>query len=669
MIGLRTTTLALAASLLCLAAEEFAPLPSYKPAERRHWAFQPRQDAKPPVFTAPADKAWVKTPIDAFILDRMKKAGLRPAPAADRATLIRRATFDLHGLPPTIEEVDAFVNDRSPNAWEKVVDRLLASPRYGEQWARHWLDVVRFAETEGFEYDMHRPDGWRYRDYVVDSLNADKPYNQFVLEQLAGDELKPDDDEYLKASGFNRLGPVRKNAGNQEVASSRTEVLTEMTNAVGAVFLGVTLGCARCHDHKFDPFRQSDYYRIQGYFAQLQNNDVVKGTAEEQKAWRDKAQPVQRRMMQIQRALGSAQGEEKIKLEDEFEKLESQMPAPLEGIFASKDDPKKPTPIYILERGEYTKQSLRVGMRPLGILMPEEAPELPLETEKPRTLLARWIVDPAHPLTARVMVNRVWQYHFGQGIVSTANDFGRMGTQPSNPQLLDWLANTFIAQGWTIKPLHRMMMLSSAYRQAGQSPVETIAMEKDSSNALLWKFSERRLDAEEIRDSMLFISGRLNAKIGGPSVMVPIEPDMVKMLKRPQYWAPNRDKSDFDRRTLYMIHKRNLVLPFMQTFDAPDLQLSCPRREQSTHAPQALELLNGAASNDLAAALAGRLLKEKKTTAERVEYAFRLATGRRPSAKEQALAIQFLSAAPEDEKLVKEFALAVMNLNAFLYVN
>ncbi|MFN9084252.1 MAG: DUF1549 domain-containing protein, partial [Acidobacteriota bacterium] len=250
---------------------EIAPLGRYTAAERRHWAFQPRKEVRPPVI---AD-GWIRNPVDAFILEGLQKAGLMPAAEADRATLIRRVTYDLHGLPPTPEEIAAFVRDKAPDAYERLVDRLLASPRYGEQWARHWLDVVRFAESDGYEYDTHRPDAFRYRDYVIESLNTDKPYDQFLREQLAGDEMDPANNTYLIASGFNRLGPLRKNAGNQNVASSRTEVLTEMTNIVGAAMLGMTMGCARCHDHKFDAIRQSDYYRLQGYFAQTHANDIV----------------------------------------------------------------------------------------------------------------------------------------------------------------------------------------------------------------------------------------------------------------------------------------------------------------------------------------------------------------------------------------------------------
>src|SRR5579871_5406100 len=348
-----------------------APLGTYKPLERKYWAFQPRKDVAPPAFTNAADKAWIRTPIDAFILDGLKKAGLKPAPQADRATLIRRISYDLTGLPPTPEEIDAFVRDKSPNAWAKVVDRLLESPHYGEQWGRHWLDVVRFAESDGYEYDMHRPDAWRYRDYVVQSFNDDRPYNEFVKEQLAGDEMDAKNTEYLIASGFNRLGPLRKNAGNQDVASSHNEVLTEMTNIVGASFLGVTVGCARCHDHKFDPFRQSDYYRLQAHFAQTQPNDLVLASKEEQEAWKAKAAPVQQEQRRLQMQLRRAPDGEKAKIETDLDALDDKMPAPLASIYSVQDDPAKASPIQVLFHGDYLNPTAKVGVRPLGILVPE----------------------------------------------------------------------------------------------------------------------------------------------------------------------------------------------------------------------------------------------------------------------------------------------------------
>ena len=651
------------------AGDGVAPLGTYTAAERRHWALQPRKQTAPPALADALAKAWIRTPVDAFLLAGLRKASLSPAPAASRPELIRRATYDLLGLPPTPAEVDDFVHDRSPQAWEKVVERLLASPHYGEQWGRHWLDVVRFAESDGYEYDTHRPDSYRYRDYVVRSFNHDTPYDQFITEQMAGDEMEPASETRLVASGFNRLGPLRKNQGNQDVASSRNEVLTEMTNIVGAAFLGITVGCARCHDHKFDPVRQSDYYRLQAHFAQLQPHDIVKATEAEQAAYQAKLAPMEQELRRLQGLMRRAPEAEKGKIETQLEELDQKMPAPLPSVYAVRDTPEQPTPIKILFHGDHLSPTGTVGMRPLGILVDGKAPEEPLEIGKPRLRLARWITDPANPLTARVMVNRIWQQHFGRGLVVTANDFGRMGGRPANPELLDWLANQLIEGGWKIKPIHRLMLMSSAYRQSSQSPLERVAMEKDPQNALLWKFSPRRLSAEELRDSMLAVSGRLNPKMYGPSYMVPIEKDLVLMLKRPQYWVPTRDKTEYDRRTLYMIYKRNLRLPFLEVFDAPDTLLSCALREQATHPPQALELLNGKTSNELAGHFAERLMREGSTVAARVELAFRLGMGRAAKPAEQALAWRFLKDKPNDAARLKEFALAVFNLNSFLYVD
>jgi len=650
-------------------AEKVAPLGTYTDAQRNYWAFVPRKNITPPVITNPVDKAGVKTPIDAFIVAGLRKAGLRPAPQADKVTLIRRATYDLHGVPPTPEEIDAFLKDTSPKAWEHVVDRLLASPRYGEQWGRHWLDVVRFAESDGYEYDTHRPDAYRFRDYVIQSFNQDLPYDEFIREQIAGDEINHSSETDLIASGFNRLGPLRKNAGNQNVAISRNEVLTEMTNVVGAAFLGVTVGCARCHDHKFDPFKQSDYYRLQGFFVQTQPDDLIRATPEEQAAWNARVNPLKQKARQLELQLTKAPEEKKADIQKELDSIDEEMPLPLTAVYAVKDDAKQATPPHTLFKGDYLQPQEVVGERVLGVLLPEGAPEDPVTTANPRTKLADWLTDPNHPLTARVMMNRVWGYHFGRAIVATPNDFGRMGARPSNQALLDYLSNKFVEGGWKMKPLHRMILLSNAWKQASASPIGKAAMDKDPDDDLVWKFAKRRLEAEEIRDSMLAASGRLNAKMGGPSVMTPIDQDLVKMLKRPQYWVPTKDKSEYTRRTIYMIYKRNLQLPFMGVFDAPDMQLSCPRREQSTHAPQALELLNGETSNELARSFADRVAEEKLTPAERIDRMWRLAVGRLPTAKEKLLAARYLAENPDDKARLKELALDVFNLNAFLYVD
>jgi len=636
----------------------------YTQTERRHWAFQPRSQPEIPVFKAAADKAWVKNPIDAFILNRLKQAGLSHAPLANRQALIRRVYYDLTGLPPTPAEVAAFVADKHPDAYEKLVDKLLASPHYGERWGQHWLDVVRFAETDGFEYDTHRPDAWRFRDYVVKSLNADKPYDQFLREQLAGDEMDPSNHEYVIASGFQRLASLRKNAGNQEVASSRNEVLTEMTNIVGSAVLGVTLGCARCHDHKFDPFRQKDYYRMQAFFAPVHENDFITASAEEKQAWEAKNKALDEEIKKLRAEMKGLKGEERGRMLQKIRDTEVLKPGPLPGLYGVKNDMEKRSPVHLLARGDYQNKGEAVGMRTLGVLLPDGAPELDPNTAQPRTELAKWVTSPDNPLPARVMANRLWAYHFGRGIVATPNDFGRMGARPKHRELLDWLANQLIDGGWKLKPLHKTIMMSSTYRQASTSPVSARGMADDPDNELLWKFSRRRLTAEEVRDSLLAASGRLNAKMAGPSIMVPVDGELTKLLYKPAQWQVAEDKTEHDRRSIYLIYKRNLRLPIMEAFDSPDMLLSCPKREQSTHAPQALELMNGAFSNDIARSLAARLDREAKTPDAQVTLAYRLTAGRAPSVQEKKIALDFLKANP-----LSEFALAVLNLNAFLYVD
>src|SRR5436190_5656020 len=349
---------AILASLISwsMLASSVAPLGKYTAVERKHWAFQPRSNAPIPQFELPADKAWIKSPIDAFILAKLKKEELRPSAAASRATLLRRIYFDLTGLPPTPEQIRAFENDKRPDAWKRTIDQLLESPHYGERWGQHWLDVVRFAETDGFEYDTHRTEAWRYRDYVIRAFQNDKPFDRFVTEQLAGDEIAPKEDETLIAAGFNRLGPLRKNAGNQEVASSRNEVLTEMTNVVGAAFLGVTIACARCHDHKFDPIRQSDYYRMQAYFGTTHDQDVSKATPEEEAAWKEKASVVQADIKVVRAQMFQLRGkkdpeslDKREQLTKQMEDLTDKMPAPLPSVHSVVTKDEKPD-VHILVR-------------------------------------------------------------------------------------------------------------------------------------------------------------------------------------------------------------------------------------------------------------------------------------------------------------------------------
>jgi hypothetical protein len=658
--------LALGVSVISLlaASEAIAPLGKYTPVERRHWAFVKRSQPEIPKFTAAADRAWARTPVDAFILERLKKDGLRPSASADRATLVRRLYFDLTGLPPTPREVARFVADKSPDAYSKLVEQLLSSPHYGERWGQHWLDVVRFAETDGFEYDTHRKDAWRYRDYVIRAFQNDKPYDRFLTEQLAGDEIAPKEDETLVAAGFNRLGPLRKNAGNQEVASSRNEVLTEMTNVVGSALLGVTLGCARCHDHKFDPIRQSDYYRIQGYFAAAQPQDIPRAPEEVQAAWKAKVAALDAEIRQLRRSMKTASPDEQQARTKRIEEIQDNMPEPPAGLHSMSDDMAHKSEIHLLARGDYQNKGDAVGMRPLGVLLPDGTPELPQDIQHPRAELAKWVADPENPLTARVMVNRIWQFHFGRGIVATPNDFGRMGVRPTHPELLDYLANEFVSSGFSVKHIHRLILNSNAYRQAS-STINAAAMEKDPENKLLWKFNRRRLEAEEIRDAMLAVSGTLNEKQGGPSVIVPIDQTLVGALYKPSQWAVTKDPAEHSRRSVYLLAKRNLRLPFMEVFDSPDTLVSCPRRESSTHAPQALELMNGDLANRNAELLAKRLESEGGADLRKqVDLAYRLVAGRAASAKELQQSVEFLKTGSR-----REFALAALNLNAFLYVN
>ncbi len=669
-----------------------------------HWSFAPRMQPQPPRFTEGAQRAWVRTNVDAFVLARLLEKGLKPAPPADRRTLIRRLSFDFTGLPPTPKEISAFVEDPAADAYERLVERLLASPHYGERWAQHWLDVVRYAESEGFEYDNYLPGMWRYRDYVIRSFNDDKPYDRFLTEQLAGDllkdeggrmkdELVPADSSFILppssfhvAAGFHRLGPVRRNVGNQNVAFSRNEVLTEMTDSVGMVFLGLTVGCARCHDHRFDDFTQVDYYRLQAFLAGTQEHNVILADAKTKAAWEAVAAPLQKKITDLKRSITTAKGTDKERLQSELKAVQSKLPTPLPSLCSVRDVDTERTEIHVLRRGMPEKKGKRVEpgfptqLSPLAgrasdgpadpsLARPANKGRVaPTIGKTPRTALAQWLAHPDHPLTARVMVNRVWHYHFSRGLVSTPNDFGVNGSGASHPELLDYLANEFVRQGMRLKPLHRMIALSSTYQQASvhQHVDAAAARVKDPDNRLYWHFPRRRLSAEELRDAMLTAAGRLNLKAGGPSVVIPLQKDLVDLLYDPAQWKVTADVREHDRRSIYLIAKRNLRPPFGQVFDQPDLQTSCPRRESSTHALQALELLNGDLANRLAEAFAKRLEQEAgaKDPARVVDRAFLITTGRPASVAERERCVAFLRRQP-----AREFALAMFNLNAFLYVD
>ncbi|MCH2212865.1 MAG: DUF1549 and DUF1553 domain-containing protein [Fuerstiella sp.] len=624
-----------------------------------------------PMFSDESDRNWIRSPIDSFVLRQLKVIGLRPAPPADRRTLIRRISFDLTGLPPTARAVRQFVHDESPGAYENLVDELLTRPEYGERWGQHWLDVVRFAETEGFEYDRHHADAWRFRDYVIDAFNADKPYNRFITEQLAGDEMKfSAADETGRrtaqiAAGFHRLGPIRRNAGNPEVAFSRNEVLTEMTNIVGTTFLGLTLGCARCHDHMYDPIRQKEYYQLQAFMAATHDADIPLADEPARNRWQEKTKQVEQELERLNAAIEAADEQDRDRLNQELKQLRTQLPAQLPTLFSVKNDFAGQTVIHLLEAGDEFKKGVPVGMRTLGIVSRVDESVYPSDVSRPRSGLADWITAPAHPLPARVMVNRIWHYHFGRGIVSTVNDFGFNGAEPSHPELLDFLAERFVSEGWSVKSIHRLILMSSTYQQSSIHPAEHHAKTIDAQNRLLWRFRRRRLEAEEIRDAMLAVSNRLNRQIGGPGIMVPVEQEMIDLLYKPTQWQVTEDSSQHDRRSIYLVAKRNLRLPFLEVFDQPDLQTSCGTRVASTHAPQALEMLNGKLSNELSAAFAERLrIEAGDNIADRIQLAFLITTGCPPTEQQEAVAAKFLKTEP-----LEEFALAMFSLNGFLYVD
>ncbi len=577
------------------------------------WSLEPVSRPTPPTVRS-VDR--LSSPIDAFVLDRLERAGLSPAPPADRLTLIRRATFDLTGLPPTPSEVDAFLDDRSPDAFERLVDRLLASPHYGERWGRHWLDVARFAESHGFEYDHLREHAWRYRDYVVRSLNADRPYTRFVEEQIAGDALGPTDRQAIAATGFLVAGPWDE--ANQAQQSStmrqraREEELEDMVAAVGQTFLGLTINCARCHDHKFDPIRQRDYYRIKAALEGVLHGDRP-------------------------------------------------LPGGPKGEAAYAACPQVPPPTFVLIRGDIEKPGERVAAGGLSaVRLP--GPEFGLAADAPesarRRSLAGWLADPANPLTARVVVNRVWHYHFGTGLVATPNDFGRNGEPPSHPELLDWLAADFLAHGTSLKALHRRIMLTDAYRRSSRFEARAAAV--DADDRLLWRYPTRRLEAEVVRDAMLQASGLLNPEMGGPS----FRPFTVTNFNSVFYDLADFAGPRYDRRTVYRINVNSAKDPLLETLDCPDPSVKVPRRPVTTTPLQALSLMNDPFVVRQAAAMARRVRDEAGGDAAcQADWAYRLALGRRPDSDEGRRAAALVTDAG-----LEELCWALFNSSEFLYM-
>lgn len=634
--------------------------------QRKFWSFQPLADVKPPEISNP----WVRNDIDRFIAKKHAELKLDPAPEADRRELVRRVYFDLHGLPPTKEQIDAFVGSNDPQAYEKLIDELLASPRYGERWAQHWLDVVRYAESDGYNADHYRPAAWPYRDWVIKALNSDMPYNEFVRLQLAGDEIDPKNPDVLVATGYLRNGIYEHN--QRDVKGQWDLIVNDMTDNAGEVFLGLSYACARCHDHKFDPILQKDYFRLKAFFSPvLWRDDMQLATEEEQKRykeqlakWEAATVDIRAKMDAITKPLVDARVERSYKrfsedlramidkkpedrtalerqlaglcvrqyvteagirepfkhvkkeedkkrykeLEAELKKFDHLKPEPLMEAFVATDADEIAPPTLMKTR----KGETDVAPGFLTLLEPEEPKISPMENSTGRrTVLADWITRPDNQLATRVIVNRVWHYHFGRGIVATPNDLGKLGELPSHPELLDWLARRFVANGWKLKKLHREIMLSSTYRQTAHRAIPELAAKIDPSNKFLWRFNPRRLDAEQVRDAILAASGELDLSEGGPSV-----------------------DGNAPRRAIYTMKKRNSQNELLRSLDAPAGFFSTSERQSTTTPIQALLLMN----SDWPLARARKLAERVSS----IEEAWLYTLGRPPTAKEIETASNFI---------------------------
>lgn len=668
------------------------------------WQYQP---VKRPDVPQVKNRKWVRTPVDAFVLAKIEAAGLTPSKDTDRATFIRRATLDTWGLLPTPDEVRAFEKDHSKDAYEKLVERLLASPRYGERWGRRWLDLTRYADSDGYNADGVRPNIWRYRDYVIQAFNDDKPYDVFVKEQLAGDELWPNRQDALIATGFLRNFPDEINA--RDLNLKKQEVANDLTDTVGSVLLGSTVGCAQCHNHKFDRISQKEYYQLQSFFVNASwNDDVPAASAEEIAAYEKKKAKYEAATKDIQakmdailqpvidkleddrlsgfvpetrasimkpeneqtaydrwiyhRNLWTMQGRtrnavlrlkqkdpgkylEYQELEADLKKFDKQKPKEL-GYLSTMSElgHSDAPPTYVLFKGIYDRKLEEVQPGFPSLFTDNTTPDI-----KPtafssgrRTALANWIVDPKNPLTARVFVNRVWGQYFGSAIVETVGDFGKMGAKPTNPELLDYLADSFVKDGhWSVKTLQRQILLSSTYRQSSANREDV--NQKDPLNRLLAVFPRQRLDAEEIRDSLLQVAGLLDETIGGPPVYPPQPLFANQAGFNENTWKTSENPRDQNRRSVYIFVKRNNPYPLLDTFDWANPQVVHAKREVTTTAPQALALINSDLVFGWSQVLAGRVIREAgDKDAARIKRLYELLYGREPAREETAKLVAFL---------------------------
>jgi len=686
---------------------------------KNYWAFRPvANSAVPPV----TNSARVANPIDNFILQRLEQAKLSPASRADQQQLIRRAYYDLTGLPPSIDDIEAFVNDKSDRAFEKVVDRLLESPQYGERWGRHWLDLVRYAESNSYERDGTKPFIWRYRDYVIKSFNEDKPYTQFIKEQLAGDEFEPPTPDSIVATGYYRLGIWDDEPVSQKQALY--DDLDDVLLTTSQVFLGLTMNCARCHDHKIDPLPQKDYYSFLAFFSGFKRygvrshesvqdnsigpiavnqgdrkrNDARKALDRELGDQDRKINHVNRRLHELmtppekedfkavevrvdiaRKYVGNGLSKKLVAdyaaaVRRRKEILDTRPPEVAQALII-KEVGKNPRDTFILVRGNANVEGAKVEPAFPSVLSPPkpviEAPAM-TESSGRRTALANWIASDKNQLTARVMVNRIWQHHFGRGIVGSSNNFGNIGDKPTHPELLDWLATRFMQGGWRLKAMHKLIMLSSAYQMSSQASEKELAA--DPANKLYWRFNMRRLSSEELRDSVHAANGSLNLKMGGPSIYPIIPQEVFAGQSRPGAGWGNSSEEERARRAVYIFIKRSLVEPLMADFDFADVDSTCPVRFVTTQPTQALSLLNSEFMNRQAAIFAEFLKKEAGAdSAKQVALGLSRATQRRPTKPEIDRGLGLINSlkangVPEDVAL-KYYCLTLFNLNEFLYLD
>jgi mono/diheme cytochrome c family protein len=682
------------------------------------WSFQPVQRPPVPAVDPAQIPGWAGNEIDAFIWDKLAQANLRPAPPASRQQLVRRAYYDLIGLPPTSQQVQQFLTDESPEAFARLVDQLLESPHYGEKWGRHWLDLVRYAESNSFERDGTKPHVWRYRDYVIQSFNQDKPYDRFLREQLAGDELDGRTAETLIATGYYRLG-----AWDDEPADPLQAKYDELDDIIGITsqtMLGLTVNCARCHDHKIDPIPIEDYYQFAAFFENIRrygnrSHESVEAASVMQIQGAASLEQQQRHALAMERNQATLSQIEDLVKPDfeavEFEEfsypenrirlvekrvdklitqeqlqnyrrafrrlaeLRSNPPGSIKALVV-KEEGTQPAASFVRVRGNAAFTGKEVQPRFLSILSPPEpewVPDLHEQSSGRRAVLANWIASPENPLTARVMVNRIWQHHFGRGLVRSTSDFGFQGTPPTHPELLDWLAAEFVEQGWSIKQMHRLMMNSQTYQMSGQ--FDESAYQADPENELLWRFNLRRLTAEEIRDSILAVTGDLNLEsMFGPSVFVDLPAEVLAGQSMPGSGWGKSSERDQRRRSIYIHIKRSLPVPILAINDAAETDSTCPVRFITTQPTQSLTMLNSEFTNHQASHFADAVMNLTSQPAEQVAEILQRVLQRQATEQEIEQGVSFMQQLQERESLnhqqaLQAFCLLALNLNEFVYVD